>query len=221
MRKKEVHANLGILPEKTVERLCTYRNVLAEMHRSGRVYVYAHELAEATCNLPVQVRRDIMSLKIRGTPQRGYLVRGLLKEISELIDPFGEMNVCLVGIGNLGRAVLTYFNRRRPMLSIVAAFDVDLTKTGRLTSGCPTHHTDEIPTIVLQKNIQLGVIAVPSSEAQNTADLLISSGIIGLVNFAPILLKVPQEVFLENIDITTALEKTAYFAKTRFSQMEV
>jgi redox-sensing transcriptional repressor len=218
---KENKKNVEALPEKTVERLCIYRNVLSEMHREGKVYVYAKELAEATCNSPVQVRRDIMSLNMTGTPQRGYLVRKMLKEISELIDPSGEMKVCLVGIGNLGKAVLTYFNRRRPMLSIVAAFDTDPAKAGRLLSGCPTYSMEEMPRIVTEKNIKLGIIAVPGSEAQNTANQLISSGVVGLVNFAHVLLKIPESAFLENLDITTALEKTAYFAKTRSPQTEV
>jgi redox-sensing transcriptional repressor len=118
-------------------------------------------------------------------------------------------------VGNLGRAILDYFRGRRPKLAIVAAFDVNETKTNRMMNGCQVYPLSDLRTVVARQNILVGVIATPSGAAQDVADRLIEAGVRGLVNFAPVRLRVPPDVYVEDVDMTISLEKTAYFSRLR------
>jgi len=119
----------------------------------------------------------------------------------------------LVGVGNLGKAILSYFLKRRPNLSIVAAFDQDPEKTNRVYSGCQVHHIGQLEKFVSRERAAVGIITVPASAAQEAADTLIRAGVKGIVNFAPVQLKLPPGIFLEQLDITLSIEKVAYFAR--------
>jgi len=122
--------------------------------------------------------------------------------------------LALVGVGNLGRAMLAYFQGRRPRLSIVAAFDSDPAKYGRVIQGCRCYSLDQMEEIVRDARITVGVITVPASEAQRIANRLVSSGVTGIINYAPVPLWAPPHVYVEDIDMTMSLEKVAYFART-------
>lgn len=198
---------------KTVGRLSVYRRVLRRLHKEGRVFhIFSHALADKAGVTPAQVRRDIMAVGYNGSPTRGYAVRDLLKTVDAFLSPEVKEHVALVGIGNLGRAVLAYLAGRRPSLEIVAAFDKDPQRYGRVIAGCRTYNIAEMPPILKDKNISVGVIAVPADAAQEVADAMIAAGVSGLLNFAPVSLHVPDTVYVENMDLMTALEKVAYFA---------
>ncbi|MEI8346190.1 MAG: redox-sensing transcriptional repressor Rex [Pseudomonadota bacterium] len=200
------------IPAKSVERICRYRQVLLDSLSLGKEFIYSHELAHAIKASPAQVRRDLMPFNLEGTPQKGYHIRKLLQEIEVVMDPPEGQKVVLIGIGNLGRAILSYFSKRRPNLTIIAAFDTDPEKVNRLYAGIKSHPLENLESIVGQEKIAVGIITVPAIHAQNAANQLIKCGVKGIINFAPLQLHVPDYVFLENIDITTAIEKTAYFA---------
>jgi redox-sensing transcriptional repressor len=162
-----------------------------------------------------QVRRDFMTLGCVGRRSRGYNVNELIGCIGTFLDaPSGEA-VALVGVGNLGRALLDYLVERRPNLAIKAAFDTDPQKFNRTFSGCPCYPMHSLDEVVLFHHIRTAIIAVPAAHAQKTADQLYEVGIRGLLNFAPVRLRVADEMFVENMDISAALEKTAYFARSR------
>jgi len=201
------------IPEKSVERFCKYRQILLNILDSGKEYIFSHELAAILDSSPAQVRRDLMMLNIMGTPQRGYNIRQFLKDISDVVDTKEGQLACLVGVGKLGQAILTYFSKRRPNLSIVAGFDNDAQKIGKHHGECSIYSIDKLEQIIREKNITVGMVTVPASHAQSTVDVLVSCGVKGIVNFAPTHLRVPKGVFLENLDITLSVEKTAYFAK--------
>jgi redox-sensing transcriptional repressor len=111
-----------------------------------------------------------------------------------------------------------YFQNQRPKLSIVAAFDRDESKVGRVIHGCPCHDISNLAPVVKDLNISVGVVAVPAFGAQAVADLLVDVGITGLLNFAPVRLRVPRQVYCEDIDITVSLEKVAYFSRLNLQQ---
>ncbi len=201
------------IPEKSVERLCKYRQILLNVLDAGKEYIFSHELAAILDSSPAQVRRDLMMLNITGTPQKGYHIRKFLEDISDVVDSKEGQLACLVGVGKLGQAILTYFSHRRPNLSIVAAFDNDASKTGNEHGDCPIFLNSELQRIIKEKNITVGIVTVPAPHAQGIVDVLVASGVKGIVNFAPTHLRVPKGVFLENLDITLSVEKTAYFAK--------
>ncbi len=200
------------IPPRTMERLSLYRRILSDMEQKGLHYIYSHQLAELASNSPAQVRRDLMEVGYAGIPRRGYGISDLKEKVNEVLKDSEEIRIALVGIGNLGRALLSYFNMRHRRLKIIAAFDADPSKTDRVISGCRSYHVNSLKEIVKKQRIALGIITVGADNAQKVADELVGAGICGILNFAPVPLKLPKNVHNERIDITTSLEKVAYFS---------
>ncbi len=201
------------IPVKSIERFCRYRQILLGLRGEGKEFVFSHQLAERINSSATQVRRDLMQIELTGSPQKGYPIDMLVKEIENIIDSKQQQNAVLVGVGNLGNAILSYFTKRRPKLIIVASFDTDHDKVNTAVSGCQTYDVQDLKTIIKERNATIGIITVPGDHAQGVADKMIDAGIKGIVNFAPTHVKVPNGVFIENIDITVSIEKTAYFAR--------
>lgn len=202
------------LSEKAIARLSVYRRVLTDMLRDGCASVRSDDLSSAAGVTASQVRRDLMLVSALGT-NKGYDTAKLLKAIEDLIDPREAQEVALVGVGNIGRALLAYFAGRRPKLNITIAFDNDATITGRLILGCPCRPVAELHEAVSQRKIHTAIIAVPAAAAQKVADDLIAAGVRGIMNFAPVRLRVPAGIYVENVDLTSSLEKAAFFARQR------
>jgi redox-sensing transcriptional repressor len=181
--------------------------------RDGATQIFSHQLAKLAGATAAQVRRDLMVVSLAGSPRHGYDIVALTEAITAFLlgGPQGR-NAVLVGLGRLGRAMLSYFVSRRPGLSIVAAFDTDPAKVGRVVEGCRSYPLEELDARVAEIGTPVGIVAVPAEEAQGVADLLVRAGITGIANFAPISLDVPPHVFVENVDLTMSLEKVAYFA---------
>jgi redox-sensing transcriptional repressor len=175
--------------------------------------IFSHQLATMTGFTSVQIRRDLMSIGYFGSPARGYELDKLLASLNDFIDAPGGQGVALIGLGHLGRAVLDYVQGRRPNLNIVLAFDTDPQKVNRVVQGCPCYHTDELEKRIVENAIKVGIIAVPMMEGQEIAERLVASGVRGILNYAPVNLKLPPEVFVENRDMILALEKAAYFSR--------
>lgn len=201
------------IPQRTVERFFRYCQFLHNRLESGSEYVFSHELAAAVGVSPEQVRRDLMNFELKGTPQRGYPIKEFMAELYSHLESSSLTKMVLVGVGNLGKAILSYFLKRRPNLSIVAAFDQDPEKVNRVYSGCQVHHIGQLEKTVARERAAVGIVTVPASTAQEAADALVRAGVRGLVNFAPVQLKVPPGIFLEQLDITLSIEKVAYFAR--------
>ena len=145
------------------------------------------------------------------TGGRGRLGRTFVSP-SGILDGSKERIIALVGVGNLGRAILSYFTYSHPGLTIAAAFDTDENKVDRVISGCRCFHMSQFESKIAEMNINLGIITVPATQAQFVADRMIAANIKGILNFAPVPLKVPEGVFVDRIDIASSLEKLAYFA---------
>lgn len=202
-----------MISEKTVGRLSLYRRLLSEMQAGEVRTTYSHEIAALARVTPAQVRRDLMEAHCSGNSTRGYDVGDLLGNLCECLDnPRGDM-VAIIGVGNLGRALLSYFTGRRPNLKIVAAFDDDPSKNGRVIHGCRCYPMDELEAVAREYDITVAIIAVPAAAAQLVADKLTGLGVRGLLNFAPVPLHVHADVFVENLDMTISLEKVAWFAR--------
>ncbi|MBI5724121.1 MAG: redox-sensing transcriptional repressor Rex [Planctomycetes bacterium] len=204
---------MNSISEKTIGRLSLYRRILGELAQKQTQHIYSHELAAMAGATAAQVRRDLMPVGYSGSPTKGYGVRDLMDSISKFMDAPCGQSVALVGLGNLGRAILTYFAGRRPNLTITVTFDNDRSRVGKAFHGCRCYHTEELQKVIAQNNIRMAIIAVPADHAQSVADNLINCGIYGLLNFAPISLRVPGHVYVEYIDITTSMEKAAYFTR--------
>lgn len=190
-----------------------YRRLLSNLRAGGAACVFSHELAVMAGGTAAQVRRDMMALGFSGSPARGYDIERLIEAINAMLDAPSREGVALVGVGNLGRAILKFLEGRRPSLSVTAAFDVNPEKIDRVLCGCRCHAFESLPDVVRGQGIRTGIIAVPAAAAQLVADALVGAGIRGILNFAPAPLRVPPQVFVDDLDIAMSLEKVAFFAR--------
>jgi redox-sensing transcriptional repressor len=201
------------LPAPTVERISAYRRHCRRLLAIGTERVFSHELASCWDATPAQVRRDLMLIGYHGSNAKGYDVPGLITAIDAVLGPAGEVGAALVGVGHLGRALLSYFVGRHPSIEVRAAFDIEPERVGHVVHGCRCYAVDELEHVLAVTTVELAIIAVPAEAAQATADRLVRCGVRSLVNFAPVLLDVPFGVYVESIDLAVLLEKTAYFAR--------
>ncbi|MDD5765059.1 MAG: redox-sensing transcriptional repressor Rex [Candidatus Marinimicrobia bacterium] len=213
--------NGNTVPEKNIERLLLYRRILANLRREKKTAVFSHQLALMSDASPAQVRRDFMLIGYFGSPVRGYDIDQLIQSINEFVDAQEVQKVTLVGVGHLGRAILNYFQGRSDKLAITAAFDRNPEKVGRVLHGIHCYPTERIQEIVKAEGIDVAIITVPESEAQDVADRLVQAGIRGILNYAPIKLNLPPEIFVDNRDMLLAVEKIAFFARRRIRKESV
>lgn len=203
------------IPEKTIERLSEYRRSLLSCHKQGITHIFSHVLAGMHGITAVQVRRDLMLIGFSSDTKKGYDVKVLIDFINNILDSENVMNVAIIGMGHLGQAITNYFNGKRRKLRIVTAFDVDPTKTGREIDGIPCYHMDEFESVVEQMDVSIVIISSPTRVAPSLVVPIINAGIKGVLNFTSAPLNFPQGIVAENYDMTTILEKVAYFVKER------
>jgi redox-sensing transcriptional repressor len=203
------------LSNKVMGRLTRYRALLNEYFPKERAYVFSHELAAMVGMSASQVRRDLMCLGYFGVPRYGYEVVELIKHINMVLDASKLHNVAVVGAGNLGRALMTFLESRRATLRIVAAFDDDPSMANRVINGVPCHPMELVEDLVQRKEIRIAILCVPGAAAQRVTDRLVKAGIKGILNFAPVPIRIPVGIALEEIDVTSALERVAFFTTSR------
>ncbi len=201
------------LPHKTVERLSQYRRSLLMTLSKDKTHVFSHEIAQMLHITPVQVRRDLMLIGYSGNLRKGYDIKELIDLIGKIIDSDRGQRVAVVGLGNLGKAIISYFKGKRSKLAIIAAFDINPEKINRVYDGVACYHISQLTDIIKQNNITIGIIAVPAEQAPEIAETMVLAGIKGILNFTPKPLNVPAFVYLEEYDMITSLEKVAFFAK--------
>ena len=201
------------IPEKTIERLSEYRRTLIACHRRGITHVFSHILAGMHGITAVQVRRDLMLIGFSSDTKKGYDVKVLIDFINNILYSEQPMNMAIIGMGHLGQAVTKYFNGKGLKLRITAAFDVDPNKVGTTIDNIPCYHIDEFEERVDELDISIAIVSLPTSQASSVVLPIINAGIRGVLNFTSAPLNFPQGIVVENYDITTLLEKVAYFVK--------
>lgn len=204
---------LKTVPHRTIGRLTLYWRSLRDIDAEGQTHVYSHSLAAKSRVTPAQVRRDLMVVGYTGTPARGYDVRRLREHIEAFLFPEDEQKVGIAGVGNIGRALLKFFMSRRPHLQIAASFETNPEKCDRIIQGCPCYSIEKAGDVIRDLGITAGIIAVPDKEAQYVADMFVGAGIRGILNFARAPLRVPADVYVEDIDLAMTMDKVAYFAR--------
>ena len=201
------------LPGKTVERLSEYRRTLLGVLNEKRNFIFSHDLAARLHITAVQVRRDLMLIGYSSVQRKGYDVRELIDTIGKIIDSERSLNVAIIGIGNLGRAVAGYFKGKRSKLNIVASFDNDTQKINKVISGVKCYPYQDMQRIVNELDIKIAILTVPPDYAREIAEESVRFGIKGILNFTTIPLNVPSGTYLEEYDMITSIEKVAYFVK--------
>lgn len=206
---------MKILPERTIERLSEYRRTLLDCLDHGKTRIYSHELAELHNITAVQVRRDIMFIGYASIHRKGYDAKELIDVISKIIDSTEPLNTAVIGLGNLGKAITAYFVGKRPQLNLVATFDIDPKKVGLEINGIKCYHIDRVRELVTNENISIGILTVPMAAAQDMAKVLIQSGVKGILNLTTVTISVPDNIYLEEYDMITSIEKVAYYVKSK------
>ncbi|MBD3224269.1 MAG: redox-sensing transcriptional repressor Rex [Caldithrix sp.] len=202
-----------MISAKTIERLVLYKRLLKHMAAEGKRHIFSHELAALVNNSPAQVRRDLMQMGYTSRSAKGYEVLSLIDEIHQILASGRKQNMVLAGVGNLGRALLSYFSYRQPALEIVAAFDSDRNKIDRVIGGCRCYHVEDMIDKIGTFKATIGIITVPAERAQQVADSMVEGGVRAILNFAPVPVQLPKGVLREQMDITMQLEKLAYLVK--------
>ncbi len=206
-------ANKKDIPGKTIERLSQYRRILTDTISSGKSNIYSHELAKLMNLTPVQVRHDLMLIGNSGNQSRGYIINDLISNISKIIDSNITKNIVIIGMGNLGSAIFRYFSSYGGNIQIVATFDIDNQIIDKCNPGFKCYHINDLKRIISEKNVSIAVLTVPGSEAKSITKLLTETNIKGILNYTSVPLTVPENIFLEEYDMVTSMEKLVYYVK--------
>jgi redox-sensing transcriptional repressor len=201
---------------RSIERLSIYRRALLHGRHEFGPSIYSHQLAQSCQLTAAQVRRDLMAIGYSGNPNSGYNVKRLLASLATFLDSQETREVAIVGMGYLGRAIAAFLANRTNKLHLAAAFDVDLDKIGLTFSDVRCYSVRQMAEVVAEKHIDIALVTVPAEHAQHVAEQLVAAGVTGILNFAPVVLRLHERIYVENIDMTVALEKVAFF--TRSSQ---
>jgi redox-sensing transcriptional repressor len=172
--------------------------------------VFSYTLANETGVTSEQVRKDFSEYNIKGNKRGGYEINDLLEKMEELFHRNKDHNLVLIGMGNMGLALSKYSKFVQRNMNIVATFDIDPFKQ-KQRSGIPVYSMSRLKEIVDRFKVKVAILAVPEISAQEVADELIRHGIKGIVNFAPVLLKVPPDVVINNVNLCDELESVIYY----------
>ncbi len=194
------------IPEATIIRLSVYSRFLYMADKRGIITISSGDIADGVGVSPAQVRKDLAYFGEFGTRGVGYNVKDLHRHILKILGLSNIWQVALVGVGNLGLALTSYKGFRERGFCICSIFDSDPAKIGTQINGVPVQNIDELEEAVKAQGAQIGVIAVPAAYAQPVADRLIKSGVKAILNFAPVVLNVPPEIELRNVDLAVHLE---------------
>ena len=202
-----------MVSRKTVSRMSRYRRLLSSLRAEGLESIYSHQLARHAVVSAAQVRRDLMAIGYSGSPNKGYDVDACIASIGNFLDGAARQEVALVGVGNLGRAVLAHFSGESSSVAIIAAFDSDPQLTDTDVHGVRCFAAGRMESLVRDLGIEIAVLTVPGDAAQEAADTLVRAGVKSVISFAPVPLHLAGDIFVEYMDITAALESAAYFAR--------
>ncbi len=199
------------IPEPTIARLPRYLRSFTGFIHDHRSVISSKELAAASGINSAQVRKDLAYFGQFGQRGIGYDVKNLDVKMREILGLHKAWRIAIVGAGNLGTALLQYGGFTKAGFRIEAAFDVDPSKVGWELEGIRIWATPAIRQVVREKKIEIGVLAVPASQAQRVADDLVDAGIRAILNFAPCTLTVPKSVLVRGVDLASELEHLTYF----------
>lgn len=201
----------SVLPEKSVERLLGYRRVLLQYQYLQYGFIFSHNLARLARTSAANVRRDLMLLGAEGDVHKGYPIQPLLQKIDQVLDFSQVQPMCFVGMGEPGLALYESFLEPGTVLALKAQFF--LGRNEHSLSSVPAYNITEMPAVIRAENIRIAVLAVSREYAREITSLLVNAGIVGILNFTPVVLQVPAHVVVENFDLNTKLEKIAYFMR--------
>ncbi len=202
------------MAKKTLTRLIRHKNALQRFKKLGFIKVFSDNLADATGSTPSQVRKDFSLFGISGNKRGGYQINELLEQLNSLLGKDKIHNVIVAGAGNIGSALLKYEGFEKEGIKIIAAVDIDPAKH-KPSGKIPVLPLDKMKDFIKKHNIQIGIITVPDIAAQQVLDIMVSAGIRGILNFAPIRLKADERIVIKSVNLALELENIIYFVSAR------
>jgi len=199
-----------ITSKNCIIRLSRYKNALYRFKAMGLVKIFSDTLGETVGVTSSQVRKDFSLFGISGNKRGGYNLDDLIEKLQNILGKDRVQEVIVVGLGNIGTALINYGGFEKEGIRIVAGFDIDPSKC-RKTGIIPVFPLKELDSFIKNKGIKMGIIAVPEIAAQEVLDIMISAGVKGVLNFAPIRLKSPVEMVINNVNLELELENLIYF----------
>lgn len=199
------------IPKATAKRLPLYYRYLKFLFDSGKKKVSSTELSEAVKVDSATIRRDFSYFGELGKRGYGYDVESLMTFFAKTLNEDRLTNVALVGVGNLGHALLNYRFHQSDSIRISAAFDVKPDIVGRILDGVPIYDANDMVEQIRAQHIDVAILTVPPAYAQENADRLVEAGIKGIMNFTPIRINVPKDVQIQNVDLTNEMQTLIYF----------
>jgi redox-sensing transcriptional repressor len=201
------------IPRKAVYRLSVYFRGLQRLKANGHQTVSSEALAKAAGVKPTQLRKDLTYFGQFGTRGLGYNVGQLADMISDVLGTTSLQPVVLVGVGNLGLALLSYRGFEKEGFEIIAAFDIDHARHRGKSSSVAIQDMEKLPALVRELNVKMAILTVPAPAAQEVANVLVRCGLTGILNFAPLVLDVPETVVVNNVNLAIELENLSYFVQ--------
>ena len=199
------------IPRKAIYRLSVYLRCLHRLKANAIRTVSSDALAAAAGVKPTQLRKDLTYFGQFGTRGLGYDVEQLARMITDLLGTNSLQPVILVGVGNLGQALLSYRGFEQEGFEIIAAFDIDPDRKREKPITQPVCDMDKLPALVRERGVRMAILSVPAVVAQEVTNQIVEAGITGILNFAPIVLQVPEEVTVNNVNLAIELENLSYF----------
>jgi len=196
--------------KNSLRRIFLYRSCLVRLKMMGVEKVFSYSLANETGVTPDQVRKDFSEFQIRGNKRGGYDIDDLLERLESIFHRNKENNIVVVGMGNMGQALSKYSRFMQRNMNIVATFDIDPFKQ-KTRSDLPVYPMTRLKEIIDRFRVRIAILTVPEISAQEVTDQLVRYGIKGIVNFAPVLLKVPDDVIINNVNLCDELESVIYY----------
>lgn len=203
------------IPEVVIERLPVYARALDQLLAQGREVVSSQELGTQLGVTPAQIRKDLSYFGRFGKQGRGYNVRRLMEELRQILGLERQWHLALIGVGRLGRAILSYGGFSPQGFRIIEAFDSDAKTVGRKISNLVIKDSSILGETLAEHHIDIGIVAVPAEFAQSVIDILVAGGVCSILNYAPIAPRVPLGVHIRHIDPVLALQSMTYYLKAR------
>ncbi len=197
-------------PSPAVQRLSLYLRQLEDMAGLGIQKTSSRQLAEALKLDSAQVRKDFAYFGQFGRPGVGYRVEPLIEALRRILGTDRTWKVVVIGAGDLGRALLRYKGFLSKGFELVAAFDISSTKVGKKVGTAEVYPLEQIEQIIATHSVKLAVVAVPTESAQQVTDRLCAAGVMGILNFAPVILDVPDGVTVAPVDLAAKLEQLSF-----------
>ncbi len=201
------------IPRKTVYRLSIYQRCLTRLRENSIETVSSEALSRAAGVKSPQLRKDLAYLGNFGTRGLGYNVEMLAGRINQVLGTTRLQPVILIGVGNLGTALLRYGGFNKEGFEIIAAFDQDALRSRNVQTTVPIHVMAGMDDFIAAQSVKMAILAVPAAGAQQVVNQLIAAGIQAILNFAPVVLEVPDTVVVNNVDLAVELENLSYFIR--------